>query len=196
MPTGERGQMPATATRSSPASGAIHHHREVEDAEIILALIDRHAHPARAEAAIDGDIETPFLPKTHFLGHKGVAECAERQPRQRHLDRRGGAHDRGRRKRQAANSAPGRAGQHQEGTTMCSLSTPVFGVGEPAGTCRLSRRRMPATTPFPIFEVGPASIRPRCMISAAAGPDGIRSAAASRRRGSSAPAIIHRGRDR
>jgi len=99
------------------AARAIHHHAEIEDAEIVLALIDRHAHLARAEAAIDGDVQAPFLPESHFLGHKGVAECAEREPRQGHLDGRCGAHDR-RRRNGKRTACAGRPGQRQKGTAM------------------------------------------------------------------------------
>src|SRR5215471_4368591 len=59
----------------------------IEDAEIVLALIDRYAHFTRAEATVDGHIQAAFFEKAHFLCNKGIAERAEWQPRQRELDR-------------------------------------------------------------------------------------------------------------
>src|SRR5262245_52608411 len=53
----------------------------VEEAEVVLALVDRDADLGRAEAAVDGDIETAFLPVAELLGDEGEAVGAERQPR-------------------------------------------------------------------------------------------------------------------
>ena len=115
----DRGARPNAGNRNQvePASRAVHHDREVENAEIVLALIDRHAHLAGAEATIDGDVEAALLPESHLLGHERVAERAERQPWQRHLHRRCGAHDRRRSDTKRAACA-GRSGQHQKGTAM------------------------------------------------------------------------------
>src|SRR5262249_50469196 len=66
----------------------------VEEAEVVLALVDRDADLGRAETAIDGDIETAFLPVPELLGDEGEAVGAERQPRQREFDRGRGANDR------------------------------------------------------------------------------------------------------
>src|SRR6266567_9016168 len=67
----------------------------VEEAEVVLALVDRDAHLGRAEAAVDGDVETAFLPVPELLGGEGEAVGAEREPWQRELDRGRGANDRG-----------------------------------------------------------------------------------------------------
>src|SRR5215813_4010343 len=76
------------------AAGAAREYGHVEEAEVVLALVDRDADLGRAEAAVDGDIEATFLPVAELLGDEGEAERAERQPRQRELDRGRGAHDR------------------------------------------------------------------------------------------------------
>jgi hypothetical protein len=47
---GDRREVESTA-------GEVHHYSRIEDAEMVLSLIGRHAHLARAEAAIDGNVE-------------------------------------------------------------------------------------------------------------------------------------------
>jgi len=84
---GDRHEVETTA-------GAARQYGHVEEAEVVLTLVDRDADLGRAEAAVDGDIEATFLPVPELLGDEGEAERAERQPRQRELDRGRGAHDR------------------------------------------------------------------------------------------------------
>src|SRR5262249_2199445 len=85
----------------------------VEEAEVVLALVDRDADLGRAEAAVDGDIETAFLPVPELLGDEGEAVGAERQPRQREFDRGRGANDRGGGHAERAGGAGG-AGEPEE----------------------------------------------------------------------------------
>ncbi len=67
IPTGEIGQMPAIGDEVKSAARAIHHDRQVENAEIVLALIDRHADLAGAKAAVDCDVEAALFPEAHLL---------------------------------------------------------------------------------------------------------------------------------
>src|SRR5258708_26526806 len=78
-----------------PTPRAGHHDREIDKAEIVLPLIDRHASPPRTKAAIDRDIEPSLVPKAHRLGHKCETVGAERQPRQSELYWRGRPRDPG-----------------------------------------------------------------------------------------------------
>src|SRR5262249_1041744 len=118
MPMGERGQMPAIATRSRPrpTQGACRSGR-VEEAYVVLAWVDRDAGLSRAEPAIDADIEAPFLPVPELLGDEGEAVGAERQPWQREFDRGRGANDRGGGNAECAGGA-GDAGEPEERTPM------------------------------------------------------------------------------
>src|SRR5262245_5247574 len=84
---------PGDGHQVEPTRRTVHHDGEIEDAEIILPLVHRHAHPARAESAIDGHVETALVPETHLLRDECIAEGPQRQPRQRHLDGRRGTHD-------------------------------------------------------------------------------------------------------
>jgi hypothetical protein len=86
MPT--EGARPQSADRHQveTLASAIHHYGHIKQAEIVLALVDRHADLAGAEAAIYGHIETSLLPETQLLGDEREAEGAEWQPRQSHFD--------------------------------------------------------------------------------------------------------------
>src|SRR5215467_11507124 len=115
---GDRYQIKATAD-------AARLNGHVEEAEVVLALVDRDADLGRAEAAVDGDIETAFLPVPELLGHKGEAIGAERQPRQREFERGRGANDRGGTNAECAGGA-GDAGELKEGTSMeCHTESPL-----------------------------------------------------------------------
>ena len=89
----------------------------VEETEVVLALVDGDADLGRAEAAVDGDVETAFLPVPELLGGEGEAVGAERQPWQRELDRRRGANDRGGANAECAAGA-GNARELEERTPM------------------------------------------------------------------------------
>jgi len=89
----------------------------VEEAEVVLALVDRDADLGRAEAAVDGDVETAFLPVPELLGGEGEAVGAQRQPWQREFDRSRGANDRGGGNVEYAGGA-GDAGEPEERTPM------------------------------------------------------------------------------
>jgi hypothetical protein len=54
--------------------GAVHHHCQIENPEIILPLINRHADPAGTKAAVDGHVESALFPKAHLLRDERVAE--------------------------------------------------------------------------------------------------------------------------
>src|SRR5262249_56639501 len=84
----------ASRQETTPTPDAARLHCHVEEAEVVLALVDRDADFGRAEAAVDGDIETAFLPVPELLGDEGEAVGAEGQPRQREFDRGRGANDR------------------------------------------------------------------------------------------------------
>ena len=100
-------------------------HGHVEEAEVVLALVDRDADLGRAEAAVDGDVETAFLPVPELLGGEGEAVGAERQPWQRELDRGRGANDRGGANAECAAGA-GDAGELEERTPMeCHIESPL-----------------------------------------------------------------------
>src|SRR5262249_60031655 len=71
----------------------------------------------RAEAAVDRDIETTFLPVPELLGDEGEAVGAERQPWQREFDRGRGANDRRGGKAECAGGA-GDAGEPEKKTPM------------------------------------------------------------------------------
>src|SRR5262245_9632473 len=107
---GDRHQVKTTAD-------AARLHGHVEEAEVVLTLVDRDADLGRAEAAVDGDVETAFLPVPELLGDEGEAVGAERQPWQRELDRGRGANDRGRANAECAAGA-GDAGELEERTPM------------------------------------------------------------------------------
>src|SRR5262249_13841403 len=89
----------------------------VEEAEVVLTLVDRDTDLGRAEAAVDGDIKATFLPVPELLGDEGEAVGAERQPWQRELDRGRGANDRGGANAECAAGA-GDAGELEERTPM------------------------------------------------------------------------------
>src|SRR5258708_31071696 len=69
--------------QTTPRAG--HHHPAIDTAAIALPPIDRHANPARTEAAIDRDIEPSLFPEAHRLGHKCETVGPDRQPRQSEL---------------------------------------------------------------------------------------------------------------
>jgi len=99
------------------AAGAARHYGHVEEAEVVLTLVDRDADLGRAEAAVDADIEATFLPVPELLGGEGEAVGAERQPRQREFDRGRGANDRRGGNAECAGGA-GDAGEPEERTPM------------------------------------------------------------------------------
>src|SRR5262249_31651510 len=76
---------PRNGSEVQAFAGASRHHGQIEQPEVVLSLIDRHANLGRTKAAVDRNVYAPLLEVSEAFCDKDIAVGSERQPRQGEL---------------------------------------------------------------------------------------------------------------